>query len=131
MHVKNWLWLCLLLIWIALYGCVTSSTPPPRPSTGELLLGKSSEQIVACAGVPTMHVTSDDLTVFRYYKEASLLEESSTTSKGSRAGIRHGCWATLLIENDRITGVEFRTVPEGIEQYNDECVEIFQNCVGF
>ena len=76
---------------------------------GRAAVGKSSEQIVACAGVPSMHVTSDDLTIFRYYKEASLLEESSTTSKGSPAGIRHGCWATLLIENDRITGVEFRT----------------------
>jgi len=128
MHVKNWLG--LPLIWLAMYGCVTSSPPPPRPSTAERLLSKSSGQIVACAGVPLMHITRDNLTVFRYYKEASLLEESSTISKGSRAGIHHGCWATLLIENDRVSGIEFRTVPEGREQYNDECVEIFQNCSG-
>ena len=129
MHVKNWLW--LLLIWLAMYGCATSSTPPPSPSIGERLLEKSPKQIVACAGVPAMQFTKDNLTIFRYYKEASPLEESSMTSKGSLAGMHHGCWATLVIENDRITGVEFRTVPEGIEQYNDECVEMFQNCLGF
>lgn len=57
-----------------------------------------------------------------------MFEESRPFLKGSQPGVHHGCWASLLIENDRVTGVEFRTVPERVEPHNDECMEIFQGC---
>lgn len=58
-----------------------------------------------------------------------MLEESRPVLKGSVPGIHHGCWASLLIENDQVTGVEFRTVPEGAEKEDDECEAIFQGCL--
>ncbi len=58
-----------------------------------------------------------------------MLEESTPFLKGSQPSMHHGCWASLLIENDQVTGVEFRTVPEGSEKENDECEEIFRQCV--
>jgi hypothetical protein len=122
---------CLLLVSIALMsGCISSSTPGPQMSTGQGLLGTPSERILACAGRPLTQAVRDNVTIFRYYREAALLEESTTTSKGSQAGMHHGCWAALRIENNAVTGVEFRTVPEGIEQYNDECEAIFADCGG-
>ena len=41
--------------------------------------------------------------------------------------MHHGCWVSLLIENDRVTGVEFRTVPRGLNHMvmNEE---LFQGC---
>ena len=68
------------------------------------------------------------MTIYRYYKEAPLLEESTPTSKGSQPAAHHGCWANLRIENNQVNGVEFRTVPEGIEKYDDECETIFAEC---
>ena len=56
-----------------------------------------------------------------------MFEESRPFLKGSIAQEHHGCWASLLLENDEITGVEFRTVPESIEY--DHCEEIFVACL--
>ncbi len=44
------------------------------------------------------------------------------------AQVHHGCWARLLLENDEVTGIEFRTVPEGIQEAA-ECENIFEQCV--
>ena len=64
--------------------------------------------------------------IFRYYKEAPMFEESRPFLKGSIAQEHHGCWASLLLEKDIVTGVEFRTVPEGTEY--DHCEDIFRGC---
>jgi hypothetical protein len=126
--MKNWL--LFVSVALTMSGCISSSTPDLQMSTGQGLLGTASEKILACAGPPLTQTVRDNVTIFRYYKEAALLEESTTTSKGSQAGVHHGCWAALRIENNEVTGVEFRTVPEGIEQYNDECEAIFAECAG-
>lgn len=57
-----------------------------------------------------------------------MFEESRPVLKGSQPGLHHGCWANLLMENDRVAGVEFRNVPEGAEGAHDECEEIFKLC---
>lgn len=57
-----------------------------------------------------------------------MFDESRPFLKGSTPGIHHGCWASLLIENEQVTGVEFRTVPEGAEKEDDECEAIFADC---
>jgi hypothetical protein len=65
--------------------------------------------------------------VFRYYKEAPMFEESRPFLKGSIAQEHHGCWASLLLEKDEVTGVEFRPVPDGTEY--DHCEDIFVRCM--
>lgn len=57
-----------------------------------------------------------------------MFEESRPFLKGSMAQVHHGCWARLLLENDEVTGIEFRTVPEGIQEAA-ECENIFEQCV--
>ena len=56
-----------------------------------------------------------------------MFEESRPFLKGSIAQEHHGCWASLLLEKDEVTGVEFRPVPEGAE--DDHCEEIFVVCL--
>ena len=65
--------------------------------------------------------------VFRYYKGAPMFEESRPFLKGSIAQEHHGCWASLLLEKDEVTGVEFRPVPDGTEY--DHCEDIFVGCL--
>jgi hypothetical protein len=109
-------------------GCV--SGPPELKSdnpTAQRLVGKTRAELVQCAGRPAKEVPYGHGVIFRYYKEAPIFEESRPFLKGSIAQEHHGCWASLLLETDQVTGVEFRTVPEGIEY--DHCEEIFVNCL--
>lgn len=112
-----------------LNGCASPSSKASSSSVAQTLLGKSQAHILQCAGQPTRQSHYGENVILRYYKEASMLEESRPVLKGSMPGLHHGCWASLLIVNDQVTGVEFRTVPEGAENEDDECEAIFQGCV--
>jgi len=112
-------------------GC--ASTPPEKKSdnpTAQRLIGKTQEAILKCAGRPFKEVPYGHGLVLRYYKEAPILEESRSFLKGSTPGEHHGCWASLLIEKEEVTGVEFRTVPQGAgTEEDDECEAIFATCL--
>jgi hypothetical protein len=58
-----------------------------------------------------------------------MFEESRSFLKGSTPGEHHGCWASLLIEHEEVTGVEFRTVPQGAGTEDDDCEAIFTVCL--
>jgi hypothetical protein len=111
-----------------LSGCV--SAPPEAQTdnpTAKRLVGKTRAELLQCSGRPLREIPYDHGVIFRYYKEAPRFEESRPFLKGSMAEEHHGCWASLLFENDQVTGVEFRTVPESIEY--DHCEEIFVGCL--
>jgi len=112
-------------IW--LIGCAGSQPIEPNP-IGKALLGKSKQELVACVGNPLQETKTTEGTVLTYYKEASMLEESFPFSKGSRAGAHRGCWASLLLADDRVTGVEYRAAPSTLNT-DDLCERIFETCV--
>lgn len=116
--------LCLA-VW--LIGCAASQPIEPNP-IGKALLGKSKQELVACVGNPLKETKTAEGTVLTYYKEASMLEESFSFSKGSRSGVHHGCWAHLLMGEDRVVGVEYRSAPRSVDA-TDHCEEIFHTCV--
>ena len=118
----------LSFIGLLMLGCASAPREQINQPTAQKLLGKSQADILQCAGKLLKQTSHGQGLILRYYKEASMFEESRPFLKGSQPGLHHGCWASLLIENDRVTGVEFRTVPEGAEPHDDECVEIFQGC---
>jgi hypothetical protein len=117
----------VLCIAVWLIGCAASQPIEPPP-IGKALLGKSKQQLVACAGTPLEETKTAEGTVLTYYKEASMLEESFSLSKGSRSGVHHGCWAHLLMGDDRVVGVEYRSAPPSVDA-TDHCEEIFHTCV--
>ena len=110
-----------------LIGCAASQPIAPNP-IGKALLGKSKQELVACAGNPLEETKTAEGTVLTYYKEAPMFEESFSLSKGSTAGAHHGCWAHLLMGDDRVVGVEYRSVPRSVNA-TDHCEEIFHTCV--
>jgi len=117
----------VLCIAVWLIGCVASQPIEPNP-IGKALLGKSKQALVACAGNPLEETKTAEGTVLTYYKEAPMFEESLSFSKGSRSGVHHGCWAHLLMGDDRVVGVEYRSAPRSVDA-TDHCEEIFHTCV--
>jgi len=112
-------------VWLV--GCVASQQIEPNP-IGKVLLGKSRHELIACAGNPLQEAKTAEGTVLSYYKEAPMFEESVPFLKGSRPGAHHGCWAHLLMEEDRVIGAEYRSVPRSIHA-TDHCEEMFRACV--
>ena len=110
-----------------LIGCAASQPIESTP-VGKALLGKSKQDLVACVGSPLQETMTTEGTELTYYKEASMLEESFSFSKGSRSGVHHGCWAHLLMGDDRVVGVEYRSAPRSVDA-TDHCEEIFHTCV--
>jgi hypothetical protein len=117
----------VLCIAVWLIGCAASQPIEPNP-IGKALLGKSKQELLACVGNPLQETKTTEGTVLTYYKEASMLEESFSFSKGSRSGVHHGCWAHLLMGDDRVVGVEYRSAPRSVDA-TDQCEEIFHTCV--
>lgn len=108
-------------------GC--QSAPPVTEGYPhqQSLRGMSKEQVLACAGVPTQEREEGSATLLRYYREAPLLEESMVVSKSSRPTVHHGCWATVVLQDQRVDQVRYRFVPGSVDASND-CEEIFANC---
>ena len=111
---------------LLLSGCAPTLKGPVGIS-GEKLVGLSKERLHACAGQPLRDIPQPGSTLLVFYREAAIFEESFVGGKGSKPGYHHGCWATLLLEDDRVTGVEFRPVPDP-EADTHECQAIFAAC---
>lgn len=120
-----------LCLWMAtITGCaeVLPNGSAVHPAQ-QALIGKTKQEVFACAGPPVSESTKGDLVVFLYYKEASLLEESFPGSKSSFAKVHHGCRATVFLQHDRVSEVRYDSVPSA-HRDEDHCEEIFLSCVG-
>lgn len=111
-----------------LVGACAGSPPVVDHPTQRALEGKTRDQVLACAGAPERERAHEDLTLFRYYREAPMLQESVVRSKGSQAGIHHGCWATVVLKDGKVLEVRYRSVPAGVDA-TEHCEEIFDSCV--
>ncbi len=117
------------LIIMAFVGCaqVTHDGEVSYPIQ-RALIGKSKAALLACAGSPIKQHVKGEQVLFVYYKEASQFEESFPGSKSSFAMVHHGCRATLLLEQDTVTGVQYESEPSSYRD-DDHCEELFQSCV--
>jgi len=114
----------IVLAWFT--GCATAAQVGEYPNQ-QRMVGKSKAAILACAGKPVKEQTRNDVTLLQYYREAPMLEESAAVGKGSFPTVHHGCWATVIIAEDRITEVRYRFAPPTFDASND-CEEIFEPC---
>jgi hypothetical protein len=120
-----------LMAGIGFIGCTITPSQPITASspTQKALIGKTKQDLMSCTTVQPEERTVGDFTMLRYYREASILEESFPASKGSVARIHHGCWATLGMKNDRVEGVQYESIPPTYKD-DEHCDEIFESCVG-
>lgn len=124
---QNLLALMLLgIVQIWLTSCSTPAHVGEYPNQ-QRMVGKSKSAILACAGIPHKETSDGERTFLRYYREAPILEESRPVGKGSFATIRHGCWATVILTDDRVLDVHYRFVPPTFDASND-CEDIFDSC---
>ena len=111
-------------------GCTTTpSETPVSSSTQKALIGKPKQELLSCAQGRPQERTANEVTVLKFYKEASLLEESFPGTKSSVPRTHHGCWATLRLKDDRVEEVQYRSVPKDYVD-DDHCNEIFERCLG-
>lgn len=108
---------------VALTGCATSDHAPVNAS----VLGKTKEQIVACAGTPLEERQDREMVILTYYKEASILEEAFPQAKTSFPKVHHGCRARLGLKDNHVVGVEYQSVPDSYQD-SVHCEEIFEQC---
>jgi hypothetical protein len=107
-------------------GCALPEPVPVLPNR-EATLGKTKEALLQCAGQPIREAVQNHSVIFLYYKEAPMMEESFPGTKGSSPRPHHGCWASVLLEEDRVTDIGYRSVPPRIDAL-DHCEAIFQTC---
>ena len=98
------------------------------PSFGENLRAKNKQDILACAGPPNSETSGRDGLVLVYTRLAWSLEPATPTS-GDAMGERPRCLATITLQDDRVTRVEYRSIPESAQTL-DHCDRIFFNCGG-
>ncbi len=108
-------------------GCQSSPPVTEGYPHQQALQGKTLQQVLACAGPPLQKRENGPVTTLRYYREAPLLEESMVSSKGSRPTVHHGCWATVILQDQHVDRVRYHFVPSSVNASND-CEDIFANC---
>lgn len=113
------------MVWYA--ACASPVKVGEYPNQ-QRMVGKTRADVLTCAGAPKKEMKEGHVTLLRYYREAPILEESQPVGKGSVSTIRHGCWATVIIADDRAVDVHYRFVPPTFDASND-CEEIFETCV--
>ncbi len=113
-----------MMVWLT--SCSTLAQVGEYPNQ-QRMVGKSKSAVLSCAGRPKKELTDGARTLLRYYREASILEESRPVGKGSFATIRHGCWATVVLVDDHVVDVHYRFVPPTFDASND-CEDMFDSC---
>ena len=123
--------MCVLILaaigFVELLGCATPAVVREYPNQ-QAMTGKTKSRVLACAGAPLKELHDQEFTLLRYYREAPMLEESPLSGKGSFPTVRHGCWATVVIENEKVAEVHYRFVPSTYDA-SDECETIFEPCI--
>jgi hypothetical protein len=118
---------CTTIIIVAVMYALTSCALERQSLTAHKLLGKSKEEILLCAGAPLQERREEDLTIWIYYKEASLLDEVFPVSKSSFARSHHGCLARLGLDEGHVVGVEYLSAPASYKGF-DWCEQLFEQC---
>lgn len=109
-----------------LSGCALPERVTVLPNR-DATIGITKATLLQCAGQPIREEGQNQSAIFRYYKEAPMMEESFPGTKGSFPRPHHGCWASVLLEGDRVTDIGYRSVPPSIDAF-DHCEAIFQAC---
>ena len=112
---------------LLLAACATVQPDGSFPAQ-KALLGKTEQQVVACAGEPNKRSTSGDETKLTYHRRAPLFEESFTLSKSSVPCPRHACEAVVVLKGDRVSQVMYNPVPSSLGGC-EHCEEIFEKCL--
>lgn len=107
-------------------ACATTIPDGSFPAQ-RTLLGKTAQEVLACAGEPRERTGGDGETRFTYYRKAPVFEKSTAVSKGSVPCPGHACRAVVVFKGGRVTEVQYHPEPPSLGGC-EHCEEIFQAC---
>jgi hypothetical protein len=110
-----------------MFACATVSPDGSFPAQ-RALVGKTAQEVLACAGEPRERTDSGEETRFTYYRKAPVFEKSIAVSKGSVPCPGHACRAVVVFKGDRVTEVQFHPEPPSLGGC-EHCEDIFQACL--
>jgi hypothetical protein len=108
-------------------ACATVQPDGSFPAQ-KALLGKTEQEVVACAGEAKKKSASGEETRLTYHRKALVFEESFAISKTSVPCPRHACEAVVVLKGDRVAEVQYHPTPHSLGGC-EHCEEIFRNCV--
>jgi hypothetical protein len=123
----------LALVIMGLFWSAGCATPGNQNGQNDLfpnqraIIGKTRQELLACAGPPLRETTQADHTLLTYYKHVPILDRSVVGSKSTVPALRHACWATVSIEGEVVTAVQYQSVPSS-SSATDQCEAIFDPC---
>lgn len=91
------------------------------------LIGKSEQELLACAGEPKKKSVSDGDAIWTYHGAAPLFEQSFPGSKASVPCPRHACDAVVTLKDGRVTDVRYHPRPPSLGGC-EHCEELFRAC---
>lgn len=122
-----------LLLALGFLWSASCATPGKQNGQNDLfpnqraIIGKTQQELLACAGVPLRETMQADHTLLIYYKQVPILDRSVVGSKSTVPALRHACWATVSIEEERVTATQYQSVPSSSDA-TDQCEAIFDPC---
>ncbi len=108
-------------------ACATAHPDGAFPAQ-KVLLGKTGQEVLACAGEPKKKAVSGEETQLTYHRRAPVFEESFAISKTSVPCPRHACEAVVVLKGDRVSEVQYHPTPHSLGGC-EHCEEIFQKCL--
>jgi len=115
---------------LLLASCAAGSTTDQSTarSIANIVQGKTTGEILACAGIPRRERLSDGITAMVYQHDAEIVERSVPGAKSSGPrDVPHYCRATVIVKANRVTDVHVESVPEWLGA-EDHCHDIFARC---
>jgi len=113
--------------WLVGLGC--QPTPKAEPSAIQAgLIGKTQQELLACAGAPESETIAGDMTTLTYYKRASPLEHFFSATRSRVPCPRRGCEATVTLKDGRVTSVQYRAEPAALDGC-EACDAMFADCL--
>lgn len=114
-----------MVVSLLLCGCVGApgSVYPNR----QALVGKSWNDLRACAGTPMREEIHGSTTRWTYYKHAPVFERSTVGAKSSVPAPHYACWATVILEQGVVERIDYRSDPAEADAA-DQCEAIFDPC---
>jgi hypothetical protein len=115
------------LLMLLVSACATAPPDGSFPAQ-KALLGKSEQEVLACAGEPKKRSSSGEDTLLTYHRKAPVFEESFAISKTSVPCPRHACEAVVVLKDGRVAEVQYHPIPRSIGGC-EHCEEIFRKCL--
>lgn len=116
----------LLMTTLVLAGCAGAPGSAVYPNR-QALVGKSWNEVRACAGTPVREEKQGTTTRWTYYKHAPVFDRSTVGAKSSVPTPHYACWATVILEQGVVERIDYRSDPAEADAA-DQCEAIFDPC---